>query len=145
MQIAARLEARFGVRVALAQNMALRQIKFRDGREIRWYRNFIRAERLTGPEHPEVPAAEPTVLESPHLILFRQKSRTCPKKQRQPNILHSVFLVPRGRTPRPTARTRETVRARHRKNRGRCIAREQCRASRGCADADEGSAFRCRL
>ena len=34
MQLAARLEARFGVRVELAESMGLRQIKFRDDREI---------------------------------------------------------------------------------------------------------------
>src|SRR5260370_15897043 len=97
-----------------------------------------------GPEYPEeMRSAKPTVLESPNLVLFQQKGWTCEKMRHRPNIFHSVFLVPRTRKPRPTVRTRETVRARHRKNRGRCIAREQCRASRGRADADEGPAACC--
>ena len=138
--MAARVAARFGV-LELAENYGAPPDKISRWSGDRWYRNFIRGWPSYGSGISGTNAiCRANCVGIATLTSFPAKKLNLPKMRRQPNVFYSVFLVPRRRKPPPAVRTRETVRARHQKNRGRCIACEQCRASYGRADANKGPA-----
>src|ERR1700752_5332621 len=133
MQIAARLEARFGFRVELAENYGAPPDKISRWSGDRWYRNFISGWSRYGSAISGTNASfHANCVGIATLSSFRAKKLDLPKNAAPAEYLPFRVLGPRRRKPRPAVRTRETVRARHRKNRSRCIAREQCRASRRC-------------